>query len=117
MKPLPGTPPMSEREAWLLRVAELLERVAELEATNARLSDSRGIVGNVLRYVLFALTRSNEVKADLCDDVQMAADGAVERIAALEAERDAALAEVARLREALGEAAALSALDDPEVPR
>jgi uncharacterized small protein (DUF1192 family) len=32
MTPLPGTPPLSEREGWLLLVAELLERIAALEA-------------------------------------------------------------------------------------
>lgn len=72
--------PMNAEDA----ARKAVKRIAALEADNARSNDSRGIVGNVLRYVLFALTRSNEVRADLCDDVQMAADAAVARISELE---------------------------------
>ena len=32
MTRLPGTPPLSEREGWLLQVAELLERIAALDS-------------------------------------------------------------------------------------
>jgi hypothetical protein len=35
MTPLPGTPPLSEREAWIENTAKLLIRVAALEADSA----------------------------------------------------------------------------------
>jgi hypothetical protein len=91
MNPLPGTPPLSERESWLLRVAELLARVADAE----RRADV-----------------SEQALADLSCGHGVAVEhrAVLERVAELEAE-------VARLREALDEAAALSVLDDPEVPR
>jgi hypothetical protein len=52
MNILPGTPPLSEREGWLLRVAELLERIADLEAENTALRKERN---HLLRQVQLRL--------------------------------------------------------------
>lgn len=48
--------------------------VADRDAKIERLEMTMGTLTKVLRYILFVTTGSNEIKADLCDDVQMAAD-------------------------------------------
>lgn len=56
------------------------EEFAFLRGENARLELSGGTMVKVLEYVLFVMTGSNEIKADLCNDVQMAVDRIKEKL-------------------------------------
>ncbi len=80
MTPLPGTPPLSEWEGWLARVAELLERIAALEAERDALD---------ARY-----------KAEVLDYERRLAE-LLNEASAIEAERDATLTVIAEVRAAL----------------
>lgn len=78
----------AEIEAAEAQAREPLEQEIELR------EESRQRIEKVLLYVLFVLTGSEEVKTDLCDSVQMAADNTKHK-------RDALRGEVGRLKKQL----------------
>lgn len=67
------------REELEARPAEQLmdgmeERITMLETELEVTLMHRGIMGNVLKYIHFVLTKTNETEGDLCNSAQLAAD-------------------------------------------
>jgi len=81
------------------RITELESALVKVTEERERLAIHRDTVFNVLKYVHFVLCGTNDVKSDMCDEIQNSADQLVTRLDILQKERDALKVEISERTE------------------